>query len=155
MVRPWVASILADVALWPSGYLDGKSARRTGYCSKEGVELIVNESTERIKKTLKSIPHGRVSSYGAVASAAGLPNGARQVVRILHSSAEAEGLPWHRVLRKDGSIALPVSGGFELQKALLEAEGVVVDSSGKVELERFSWEFRRARPLSHSSKNRS
>ena len=96
-----------------------------------------SDSTLRIKAVLRSIPKGSVSSYGAVAAAAGLPNGARQVVRVLHTSAESEGLPWHRVLRKDGSIALPEGGGFELQKALLESEGVRVGKGGKVDLARF------------------
>jgi methylated-DNA-protein-cysteine methyltransferase-like protein len=96
-----------------------------------------SESTERIKAALRAIPPGRVSTYGAVAGAAGLVNGARQVVRTLHSSAGAEALPWHRVLRKDGSIALPEGAGFELQKALLESEGVEVDRDGVVDLSRF------------------
>ena len=80
-------------------------------------------------------------SYGAAAALAGLPNGARQVVRVLHSSAEKQGLPWHRLLRKDGSIALPRGGGFELQKALLEDEGVEVSPAGKVDIRRFGWRF--------------
>ena len=80
-------------------------------------------------------------SYGAAAALAGLPKGARQVVRVLHSSAEKQGLPWHRLLRKDGSIALPRGGGFELQKALLEDEGVEVSPAGKVDIRRFGWRF--------------
>ncbi|MFZ4615139.1 MAG: MGMT family protein [Rectinemataceae bacterium] len=96
-----------------------------------------SESTERIKAALRAISPGQVSTYGAVAQAAGLGNGARQVVRTLHSSAEAEALPWHRVLRKDGSIALPLGEGFELQKALLESEGVEVGKGGVVDLTRF------------------
>jgi methylated-DNA-protein-cysteine methyltransferase-like protein len=98
-----------------------------------------SEATLRIIRTLKEIPRGRVSSYGAVAALAGLANGARQVVRVLHSSSEKEGLPWHRLLRKDGSIALPSGEGFELQRALLEKEGVAVSRDGKVDLGRFGW----------------
>lgn len=100
-----------------------------------------DEGTRRIKEALKAIPAGRVSTYGAIARAAGYANGARQVVRILHSSASGEGLPWHRILRKDGSIALPVGEGFELQKALLEREGVAVSSTGGVELSRYEFTF--------------
>jgi methylated-DNA-protein-cysteine methyltransferase-like protein len=97
------------------------------------------ESTLRIRDVLAQIPRGKVISYGAVATLAGLPNGARQVVRVLHSSAEKEGLPWHRLLRKDGSIALPSGSGRELQRALLEEEGVEVSQDGRVEMERFGW----------------
>jgi methylated-DNA-protein-cysteine methyltransferase-like protein len=67
-----------------------------------------------------------VSSYGAIAREAGLANGARQVVRVLHSLAEKEKLPWWRVVRADGSIALPASAGRELQIRLLEGEGLQV-----------------------------
>ncbi|HOX49045.1 MAG TPA: MGMT family protein [Spirochaetales bacterium] len=100
---------------------------------------MATESTERIEKVLKAIPKGRVLSYGEVAALAGVPNGARLVVRVLHSRAEKSGLPWHRVLRKDGSIALPAGEGFDLQKALLEGEGVKVSPAGKVELGRYGW----------------
>jgi methylated-DNA-protein-cysteine methyltransferase related protein len=102
-----------------------------------------SESTTRIETVLRRIPKGRVSTYGAVASIAGLENGARQVVRVLHALAERDGLPWHRVLRKDGSIALPEGGGRELQAALLEEEGVEVDPDGRVDLGRYGWEVGR------------
>jgi methylated-DNA-protein-cysteine methyltransferase related protein len=100
---------------------------------------MASESTVRIRWILSRIPRGRVLSYGGAAALAGLPNGARQVVRVLHSSAEKEGLPWHRLLRKDGSIALPMGGGFELQKALLEEEGVEVSARGRVDILRYGW----------------
>ncbi len=97
------------------------------------------ETTRRIIEILLRLPVGKVASYGSVATFAGLGNGARQVARVLHACAETQGLPWHRVLRKDGFIALPLGGGFELQKALLEAEGVEVTSRGQVDLTRFGW----------------
>jgi methylated-DNA-protein-cysteine methyltransferase-like protein len=97
------------------------------------------ESTLRIRDIFARIPRGKVISYGAAAAFAELPNGARQVVRVLHSSAEKENLPWHRLIRKDGSIALPAGSGRELQKALLEEEGVKVSKDGKVDMERFGW----------------
>ena len=97
------------------------------------------ESTLRILEVLARIPRGKVIGYGAAAELAGMPNGARQVVRILHSSAEKGKLPWHRLLRKDGSIALPPGAGLELQRALLEGEGVEVSPEGKVDISRFGW----------------
>ncbi len=101
----------------------------------------VSEASRRIAAALMDIPPGEVSTYGDVARAAGFANGARQVVRLLHSSAESNGLPWHRIVRKDGSIALPMGGGFELQKALLKSEGVEVDASGRVNLNQFGHRF--------------
>lgn len=100
---------------------------------------MASETTIRIREVIARIPRGRVLSYGSAAALAGLPNGARQVVRVLHSSAESSGLPWHRLVRKDGSIALPVGGGFELQRKLLRLEGITVSREGKVDMSRFGW----------------
>lgn len=105
---------------------------------------MASEETKRIIATLKKVPEGRVTSYGAVAALAGLRNGARQVVRVLHSSAEKEELPWFRVLRKDGFIALPPGGGFELQRSLLQAEGVAVSRDGRVDMAKYGWNGRGA-----------
>jgi methylated-DNA-protein-cysteine methyltransferase related protein len=107
---------------------------------KSAKKAAPSEASRRIEAILLRIPKGRVTSYGAVASAAGLPNGARQVVRLLHARAEIASLPWHRVLRKDGSIALREGGGAELQRALLIAEGVEVSKDGHVDLARYGWD---------------
>jgi methylated-DNA-protein-cysteine methyltransferase-like protein len=92
--------------------------------------------TERIVQAIKAIPAGRVSTYRDLARAAGLINGARQVVRVLHSLSRSRGLPWHRVIRADGSIALR-GADRELQIGLLRAEGVEVTGSGQVDLVRY------------------
>ncbi|MDR0601823.1 MAG: MGMT family protein [Treponema sp.] len=91
-------------------------------------------STHAIVEAIRSIPKGEVSCYRDVALAAGLPNGARQVARILHSLSEKERLPWHRVIKADGSIALGPSNGMELQAALLRAEGVRVSKNSRVNM---------------------
>jgi methylated-DNA-protein-cysteine methyltransferase related protein len=98
-----------------------------------------SETTKLIEAALRKIPRGRVSAYGTIGSLAGLTNGARQVVRVLHSMAQRDGLPWHRVIRKDGSLALPEGGGRELQAALLASEGVEVGADGRVDMDRFGW----------------
>ena len=88
---------------------------------------------------LLRIPRGRVASYGGVAALAGIPNGARTVARLLHAAAGPRGLPWWRVVRSDGSIALGRGSGFEEQRALLESEGVRVESDDTVDLAAFGW----------------
>jgi methylated-DNA-protein-cysteine methyltransferase-like protein len=97
----------------------------------------MTESTLGIIRAIKAIPKGKVSSYHDVALAAGLPNGARQVVRVLHSLSEKFDLPWYRVIRSNGSIALKKGEGKELQMQLLRAEGVEVSPDGMVEMSRF------------------
>jgi methylated-DNA-protein-cysteine methyltransferase-like protein len=91
------------------------------------------ESTLRILAAVRAVPKGRVSSYRDIAFAAGLPNGARQVARILHSMAEQERLPWHRIIKADGRIALEAGNGRELQISLLRREGVKVSKAGVVD----------------------
>jgi methylated-DNA-protein-cysteine methyltransferase-like protein len=66
-----------------------------------------------------------------------MPNGARQVAKVLHSLPEKENLPWYRVTRTDGSTALEFCAGKELQAALLRAEGVEVSKDGRVDMEKF------------------
>jgi methylated-DNA-protein-cysteine methyltransferase-like protein len=97
----------------------------------------MTESTRRIIEAIKAVPPGRVSSYRDTALRAGIPNGARQVVRVLHAMSETQGLPWHRIVRADGRIALPEGGGRELQAALLRAEGVRVPETGRIDLDRY------------------
>jgi len=99
----------------------------------------MGEPGDRLRSILKNIPEGRVISYGGAAARAGIPNGGRTTARLLHSCSKKDGLPWHRVIRSDGHIALPRGGGFELQKALLEAEGVEVSPEGRIDLERYGW----------------
>ncbi|MDR1785074.1 MAG: MGMT family protein [Spirochaetaceae bacterium] len=96
------------------------------------------ESTRKIIALIKAVPPGRVSSYRDIALAAGMPGGARQVARVLHSLSGKEGLPWHRIIRAGGGIALPPGGGLELQAALLRSEGVEVSPSGRVDMSRFA-----------------
>jgi methylated-DNA-protein-cysteine methyltransferase-like protein len=74
----------------------------------------------RIRAAIKKIPRGKVSTYGAVARAAGLPGHARQVARALHRSF---GLPWQRVLGAGGELKLRGDHAIE-QRFRLEAEGV-------------------------------
>ena len=94
------------------------------------------ENTEKIIKQILAVPCGKVSSYGAVAAKAGLPNGARQVVRALHSMSEKYALPWHRIIRSDGRIALD-GEGRALQITLLRGEGVKVSKDGKIDMGKF------------------
>jgi methylated-DNA-protein-cysteine methyltransferase-like protein len=93
----------------------------------------------RIIKVLKSVPKGKVTTYGQVAALAGNPGAARQVVRALHSSTRSADLPWHRVINAKGRISLPPGAGFEMQQAMLRDEGIDVTDGGAVDLKRFGW----------------
>jgi methylated-DNA-protein-cysteine methyltransferase-like protein len=106
----------------------------------------MTEATNRIIMAIKAVPKGKVSCYRDIALAAGMPNGARQVVRVLHAMSEKYDLPWHRIIRADGSIALASCQGRELQIKLLRAEGVRVSKTGRVDLAKYgqlSYKYRK------------
>jgi methylated-DNA-protein-cysteine methyltransferase-like protein len=95
--------------------------------------------TDRVIETIRNIPAGRVATYGQIAGLAGNPRAARQVARILHACSSVEGLPWHRVVNREGRIALKPFQGFEEQRRLLEGERVEFDRSGAIDMFRFLW----------------
>jgi methylated-DNA-protein-cysteine methyltransferase-like protein len=96
--------------------------------------------TREAKRAIRAIPRGRVATYGQIAALAGHERAARGVAWILHSSSDAAGLPWHRVINGRGAISLGRGRGFEEQKKRLVADGVMVSRSGRVDLRRFQWE---------------
>src|SRR5216110_2605561 len=100
-----------------------------------------------IYAVIRRIPRGRVATYGQIATLAGLDGHARQVGYALHALPSGSGLPWHRVINAKGEIS-PRSAGdsHELQRMLLEAEGVKFDLAGRVELKRFRWSANARRP---------
>jgi len=78
-------------------------------------------------------------TYGQIAALAGSRRGARQVVRILHSQSKTLRLPWHRVVNSKGEIAIKDEGANFAQKLLLEAEKVLLDERGNVELSKYQF----------------
>jgi methylated-DNA-protein-cysteine methyltransferase related protein len=79
-----------------------------------------SKTRQRIEAAIGKIPKGKVSTYGAVARAAGFPRGARLTAKVLHGGY---GLPWQRVLGAGGEIKLRGHHAIE-QRLRLEAEGV-------------------------------
>ena len=96
---------------------------------------------EKAVAAVQKIPLGKVATYGQIALLAGNPRGARQVVRVLHSSSEKECLPWHRVVNREGRISLGRGQGYELQKALLEDEGISFQLDGSIDLSNYQWQL--------------
>lgn len=98
--------------------LSGKHAQATGEN---------NPALETIWHAVSTIPRGKVSTYGAVARAVGLPGRARQVGYALRVAPEELHLPWHRVLGAGGKIVFPSgSREYKEQATRLRAEGVKV-----------------------------
>ena len=93
----------------------------------------------RIERAIRGIPRGKVSTYGAIARAAGFPGAARQVAVVLRRGF---GLPWQRVLGAGGAIKLTGDSAME-QRFRLEAEGVHFRGR-KVDMKQHEFKFRRA-----------
>ena len=93
-----------------------------------------------IYAVIRRIPRGRVATYGQIATLAGLDGHARQVGYALHALPSGSDLPWHRVVNSFGQVSRRSdSDSDELQVELLMAEGVVFDTSGRIDLRRFRW----------------
>lgn len=80
----------------------------------------------RVYGMVRTIPRGRVATYGQVAARLGVARGARAVGWALRalSNDEAGRVPWHRVVSHTGAISLRAGPGPLVQRRLLRAEGV-------------------------------
>ena len=97
---------------------------------------------ERVYEVIRQIPRGKVSTYGDVARLCGNPRMARQVGWALHCNPKPGINPCHRVVFSDGSVCTGFAfGGKDVQKALLEAEGVEVSADYKIDLKKYRWEI--------------
>jgi len=101
---------------------------------------VVGDFTAEVIRLIKSIPKGKLATYGQIAYLTGLYPSVRRVVWILHSCSEKEGLPWHRVVNSKGTISLKPGKGYEKQKAMLQKEGVIFDEKDRIDLDSYLWE---------------
>jgi methylated-DNA-protein-cysteine methyltransferase-like protein len=97
---------------------------------------------EKIYAVIRRVPRGKVVTYGQVAALAGLPKRARLVGSALREAPEGADLPWQRVINAGGKVSSRGGLGMEegYQRHLLEEEGVIFDSHGRTDLERFGWD---------------
>jgi methylated-DNA-protein-cysteine methyltransferase related protein len=96
---------------------------------------------DAVIEIIKSIPYGRVTTYGTVATLAGSPRAAREVGYLLHSLTQKYNLPWQRVINKKGYISIRGEDVDmkNLQKKLLEEEGVEVSEEFVIDLKKYGW----------------
>lgn len=95
----------------------------------------------RVYAVVRLVPPQRVTTYGDVATVLGSPRVARHVGFALAALGD-DAVPWHRVINSKGRISFKgdVARGA-LQRALLQAEGVVFDGEGRVDLRRYRHTF--------------
>ena len=95
----------------------------------------MNSLNDKVYEFVKSIPRGKVATYGQIALHLGNRNFARVVGNILHKNPDPEHIPCHRVVNAQGRLAQSYAfGGIEAQRRLLVSEGVVFKTDQVVDL---------------------
>lgn len=92
---------------------------------------------EAILKVVRAVPSGKVVSYGQVAAYIGSPRAARQVGWAMRSLEGTLDFPWWRVINNAGRLTIKgnLQNSAQLQKELLEAEGILVSQSLELDIE--------------------
>ena len=95
---------------------------------------------DKVYWVVQRIPPGKVATYGQIARLIGVPRGARTVGWALHSLPDDVEVPWQRVINAKGVVSTGWEGDESTsQRALLEAEGIVFDKQGRVDLKVYGW----------------
>lgn len=96
---------------------------------------------ERFYAVVRRVPRGKVATYGQIATVAGLPRHARHVGHALRALPEGSRIPWHRIINASGRVSeRAYPGPADLQRVLLEEEGVRLSSTGRVRLRDHQWD---------------
>jgi methylated-DNA-protein-cysteine methyltransferase-like protein len=92
---------------------------------------------------VRRVPHGALTTYGAVASALGAPRAAREVGWALAALPAHTDVPWQRVINAQGRISgRGELGRAALQRALLESEGISFDADDRCDLDALRYPFK-------------
>lgn len=95
----------------------------------------------RIYNVVRRIPQGHVATYGQVAALAGNPRWSQVVGFALHVNPDSENIPCFRVVNRFGECSGSFAfGGGDVQRALLEADGVGFMPDGRVDMQRHLWQ---------------
>ncbi len=99
-----------------------------------------NDFFQRVYKVVRTIPVGRVTTYGLIAKKLGSASSARTVGWALNACHNDSSIPAHRVVNRNGLL----SGkhhfkGFDLMKQLLENEGIQVNDDKIVDFNIKLW----------------
>ena len=95
---------------------------------------------EKIYAAVRQIPEGKVATYGQIALKAGNPRWSRVVGYALHVNPDPSLIKCHRVVNRFGETSKAFAfGGADVQRMLLEGEGVEFLPDGRVNLEKYQW----------------
>lgn len=112
--------------------------------------------TKKVYEIVSHIPTGKVLSYGQVASMAGNCRASRAVGYAMHRNPYYDSIPCHRVVFQNGNLTNGLAfGGREVQRRLLEAEGVTFTADGYVNMKECRWDIINNYTIPFSSKKES
>lgn len=95
---------------------------------------------DKIYKIVCDIPKGKVATYGQVATLVGNPRLSRVVGYALHVNPQPGTIPCHRVVNRFGRTARAFAfGGENVQRQLLENEGIIFEEDGSIDLKKYCW----------------
>ena len=95
---------------------------------------------DRVYDAVRAVPRGRVTNYGHIALLLGSPAAARAVGYALNALPAGNDVPWWRIVKANGGIALKNRGSSaDLQRALLEREGVRFREDDTCDLRLYRW----------------
>jgi methylated-DNA-protein-cysteine methyltransferase-like protein len=100
------------------------------------------QAFEKIYRLVLRIPRGRVMTYGQIARLLEERYSPRLVGWAMHATPrDKRNIPWHRVINSRGGISTGrvILTEPDVQRLLLEAEGVVFNASGHCELSVYQW----------------
>lgn len=107
----------------------------------EGNEIEMQNKFQLVYEMVKKIPRGKVATYGMIADLIGNRRLSQVVGFALHSNPDPENIPCHRVVNRFGETAEAFKfGGKDIQRQLLELEGVIFKEDGRVDLSRCLWD---------------
>ncbi len=96
---------------------------------------------KKVYDIVEKIPQGKVMTYGQIAAVLGCPENARVVGWAMRAAPKSRNLPCHRVVNRKGEMAPGhVFGASEIQKALLESEGINIGQNGCINLKEYLWD---------------
>ncbi len=95
----------------------------------------------KVYAVVEKIPQGKVMTYGQIAAVLGCPENARVVGWAMRAAPKSRNLPCHRVVNRKGEMSPNhVFGAAEIQRALLESEGIKMDHNGCIDLKEHLWD---------------